>query len=352
MMVEHFEFNNTRSNTQPQYFNDPISRVSCPKWDVDDPAVALKSANLSPWKEDWDEYLNELGIDYFKMHGREDISRLYETMTFVDRYVSGESIIPPNFTQWIEETGLSGKPIELWREKIKNCKFDCWECQYCDKVYEKRSELHDSDLVKHTADSILKSGIPSIKNNIQGLTSPRVQTLLNLLAKGVGSYLEIGSFLGATACAVLDGNSLNAIFVDNWQENIQPKRSDITLPPNQKEEFEKNIEPYTKNSKVSVLDCDLFEVRTAPIQNSIQLFFYDGPHDYETTYNAIMYYYSTFTSEAILVIDDANWDGVVDATVNALSDAGAKIVYQKLMLNSEENSREWWNGLYILVIRK
>ena len=37
MMVEHFEFNNTRQDPTPQYFNDPISRVSCPKWDVLDP---------------------------------------------------------------------------------------------------------------------------------------------------------------------------------------------------------------------------------------------------------------------------------------------------------------------------
>jgi hypothetical protein len=51
-------------------------------------------------------------------------------------------------------------------------------------------------------------------------------------------------------------------------------------------------------------------------------------------------------------MDDANWDGVVDATIAALTDSGAQITYQKLMLNSEENSREWWNGLFIVVIRK
>ena len=46
MMVEHFEFNNSREGYAPQYFNDPISRVSCPKWDVDDPSVHLKTANI------------------------------------------------------------------------------------------------------------------------------------------------------------------------------------------------------------------------------------------------------------------------------------------------------------------
>ena len=70
MMTEHFEYNNTRGGNAPQYFNDPISRVSCPKWDVEDPAVYLKMANFPPWKEDWDELLNDLGIDSIKMHGR------------------------------------------------------------------------------------------------------------------------------------------------------------------------------------------------------------------------------------------------------------------------------------------
>jgi predicted O-methyltransferase YrrM len=96
----------------------------------------------------------------------------------------------------------------------------------------------------------------------------------------------------------------------------------------------------------------MFEVDTTPYNKSIQMFFYDGPHDANTTYNAITYYYSALADEAIVIMDDANWDGVVNATLQAFSDLGAQVTYQKLMLNSEENSREWWNGLFILVIKK
>ena len=351
MMVEHFEFNNTRSTTQPQYFNDTISRVSCPKWDVQDPAVALKTANLSPWKEDWDEYL-ELGIDVFKMHGRESLPRLVETMNIVERYVSGEEMLDESFNAWIIDTNLEGRPINLWRDKIKNCKFDCWECQYCDKVYEKRTDLAHSELVQFTAECIAQSGIPKLLNDIPGLTSHRVKTLLNLLASGVGSYLEIGSFLGATACAALKGNPLNAFLVDNWQQQIQPNDPSIKLPPNDKRVFERNVLEVKGSSNIMVYDYDLFEVNTLEMKDKIQLFFYDGPHDFETTKNAVMYYYTTFAKEAILVFDDANWEGVVNGAVTGLQECGAHITYEKLMLNSEENSREWWNGLYIVVINK
>jgi hypothetical protein len=66
----------------------------------------------------------------------------------------------------------------------------------------------------------------------------------------------------------------------------------------------------------------------------------------------VIYYYSTFAKEAILIFDDANWEGVVDGAVAGLEESGAQIAYQKLILNSEENTREWWNGVYVLVIRK
>jgi predicted O-methyltransferase YrrM len=352
MMVEHFEFNNNRTNETPQYFNDPISRVSCPKWDVEDASVPLKTANFSPWKADWDDYLDNLGIDVFKMHGREDISRLYETMNLIERYIAGEEFVAPEFENYLKETELVGKPIEIWRDKIRNCKFDCWECQYCDKIYEKKSDLHYSDLTRHVVEAIALSGIPTVYNDIPGLTSPRVQTLLNLLAKGVGNYMEIGSYLGATAAAVLYNNPINAHFIDKWEEQIQPKRDDVTLPANSREEFQKNIAPFVGNSNVNIIPGDMFEVNTIPYNQSIQMFFYDGPHDAKTTYDAITNYYSTFARETIVVMDDANWDGVVEATIAALTDSGAQITYQKLMLNSEENSREWWNGLFIAVIRK
>jgi len=352
MMVEHFEYNNTRSSVQPQYFHDPISRISCPKWDAQDPAIFLKTANLPPWKADWEEFLNDLGIDVFKMHGRESDIRLNETMDIIKAWANDDEHLWPDFEKWMLESNLEDKPIDVWREKIKNCKFECWECQYCDKVHDKKSPWIQSDMVQHTAEAIAQSGIPIPTNKIPGLTSPRVKTLLNLLARGVGSYLEVGSYLGATACAVLKDNKLNAVIVDSWNEEIQPERQDITTPPNSKEQFAKNLEEFAGDSNVIVYDNDLFETPVLDYQNAFQMFFYDGPHDQETTANAVKYYWSTLAEEAILVFDDANWQGVVDGASQAIEEMGGSVSYSKLLLNSQESKQEWWNGLYIVVIRK
>jgi predicted O-methyltransferase YrrM len=351
VMVEHFEYNNTRTETQPQYFNDPISRVSCPKWEVEDPAVFLKTANFSPWKEDWDEYLDVLGIDVFKMHGRESIDRLYESMDLIKRYAAGDEFVWGGFQNWVYESNLEERPILVWREKIKNCKFDCWECQYCDKIYEKKSDWDFTPLVKHAVDAIAKSGIPTMSLDIPGLTSMRVQTLLNLLAKGVGSYLEVGSYLGATGCAVLKGNDIRAFFVDNWKEQIQPQ-TDKQMPANNKDVFLSNIEKYKNNSEITVFDNDLFEVPVDTLENSIQMFFYDGPHNEDTTIAAVQYYWAALQPEALLVFDDANWDGVVNGARAGIESMGGKIVYDKIILNSVENPNEWWNGLYVVIVQK
>jgi hypothetical protein len=353
MMVEHFQYNNTRAGDQPQYFNDSISRVSCPKWEVQDPAVYLKTANLPVWKSDWEEFLNDLGIDTFKMHGRENYERLEETMMIINRWVAGEEILHDNFENFIEETNLKGKPITVWREKIKNCKFDCWECQYCDRIEEAKVDLDYTDLVKYVAECVADSGVPKINNKIPGLTSMRVQTLLNSIAKGVGSYLEIGSFLGSTGAAVLQNNPLNAYFIDNWSVQLQPANDDLTeLPSNNKEDFIKNITPYIGSSTVKYFDNDMFQVDLSAITDKIQMMFYDGPHDGQTVVSAVEYYYPVLADEAVLIFDDANWEGPVDGANFVLNELGAKITYKKLILNSEENAKEWWNGLYIIVVNK
>jgi len=352
MMVEHFEYNNTRYGNQPQYFNDPISRVSCPKWEIEDPAVYLKTANLPPWREDWEEFLNDLGIDVFKMHGRENIERLNETMQIITKYAQGEEFVVPGFENWLQESNMEERPIDVWRDKIKNCKFDCWECQYCDKIHDRKSELDYSDLVKHTVDSIHKSGVPSVYNDIPGLTSPRVQTLLNHLAKGVGSCLEIGSFLGATTCAILQNNNLNMFCVDKWVSQIQPQRKDITLPSNSKDAFLENIEKYKGDSIIKIIDNDIFETPTDIMSNQIQMFFYDGPHEQTTTKQAVEYFWSTFKNEVLMVFDDANWDGVVNGAREGIESMGGKISYDKIILNEEESKNDWWNGVYVAVVRK
>ena len=352
MMVEHFHFNNTRSSEDPQYFNDPISCVSCTKWDIEDPAVQLKTADLPPWKEDWEELINECGIDVFKMHGRESINRLGETIDIIQRWADDKEILFDKFNEYIVETNLEDKPINVWRNKIKNCKFDCWECQYCDKIYKVKSPIMHSEFATHVVNAVANSFNKTLDTEILGLTSVRVKTLLNNIAQGSSTYLELGSSLGATMSAVLKDNLISAYSIDLWQGDIQPKNESFKLPANSKENFLNNIKPFVGNNSLKVIQQDMFEVDLDEIEEPIHFLFYDGEHDFETTKRALQYYYDVLDQEAVIVLDDANWQGTVDAANEAMEELGAKKVYAKMILNSEEDPNAWWNGLYIMVIHK
>ena len=349
MMDEHYQFNNTRTDG-PQYFNDPISRVSCPKWDHEDFAVSLKTANFPPWREDWQEFIDDLGIDVIKMHGRESHVRLKETMDIIKRYANNEEILFDSFNDFIEETNMVDKPIAIWRNKIKNCKFDCWDCGYCDKIMAAKYGNHISPKVAIVAQQLVDSVNNPIEINIPGLTSTRVQSLINGLAKSSSKYLEIGSYQGATAAAALSGNNLQAYFVDTWQEAPQAVREGWETPDtNSLEEFKKNINPYKGNNKIFISNSDMFKVNLKPISD-IDLFFYDGPHDFESTKNAVKYYSATFAKQSILIFDDANWTDVVKGAHKGVLESGLKILYSKKVLNSLESESDWWNGLYIVVV--
>jgi len=188
--------------------------------------------------------------------------------------------------------------------------------------------------------------------DIPGLTSPRVQKFLNGICKEANSYLEIGSYLGATSVAALDGNKLNAYFVDMWEQPIQTARDDLEdLPPNSKETFVSNVKKYKGKNSINIFDCDMFKVDTSELKN-IDVFFYDGPHDFENTSNAVQYYANTFAKDAILIFDDANFEGVVDGANDGLIKSNLEVKYTNVIFtNPIENKEELWNGLYIVNIK-
>lgn len=344
VMDEHFHFNNSRFGNTPQYFNDPISRVSCPKWEREDPSTPLKTANFTPWREDWLELLNY--VDVIKMHGRESASKLFETISIIQNFANNKEILFDTFNEYINDTNLVEKPIYAWRKKIKNCKFDCWDCNFCDKIYDAKSQIKTNPLILAVTKELVDSVNTRLEITTIGLTSSRVQQLLHGLSNHCKNYLEIGCALGATAASVAMNKNIAVHFVDNWKENIQPESGMFEMPNNDKEIFIDNI----RRSDAVIEDSDFLQADRSKFKD-IDLFFYDGPHDRESVKNAVVYYKQCFASSAILIFDDANWDGVVGGANDGIAEAGLIPIYSKMMLNEVENAGQWWNGLYIVVVK-
>tara|TARA_B100000029_G_scaffold2918_2_gene3651 strand:- start:735 stop:2318 length:1584 start_codon:yes stop_codon:yes gene_type:complete len=375
IMPEHYHYNNTRKGKDPIYFASSISRVSCSTWDVQHPEYDLKAANLPPWREDWVEMLN-LGIDVFKLHGRENAMRLQESMDLIKRWADNEEYMFPEYKKYQAELKMKDAPINLWRQKIKTCKFNCWDCNYCEAVVEshmKKADLRVHPQVETCIEAFHNSGKylsnhrtydpndPSAYYNVPGLSSPRVRHFLNNLCSQEGAvYLEVGVYAGSTFCAAIQNNDMVAAYAnDNWsQPNLQPARQDITLPLE-----EVNVSSFVKNLQtnittdsldfdVQVLNGDSSGLGKKDFKHDVNIIFYDGDNSpvkmTEFFTNMLNFTESVFT----LVVDDANIEANVAITKRFIEENNLKILYERELLNDSEDPDMWWNGLYVTVLAK
>ena len=131
LMDEHYLFNNTRKDGDRAYFSNPLSINSCTGWKQTDPAYDLKIANIPPHKELVDLYLNY--VDTIKMHGRDNMYVLMDTMEIVSNYNKGNKIL--HELQMANLANLLGDKLEEFiNGPAVECYFQCWNCDYCDQV--------------------------------------------------------------------------------------------------------------------------------------------------------------------------------------------------------------------------
>jgi len=356
---EHFEFNFARSeSSSPTYFMDPISKPTCPKWDAMDPAASLKVANFTPWREDWLE-LMDCGIDVFKMHGREDASRLWETLDLVEKFASEQEILFDNFNEFIEVGDLDNKPIKVWRDKIKNCKFNCWKCHYCEDVVSAKTKNKFVTAVNTAFEKSMdnQSKCSDFTLNIEGLTSNKVKHFLNNLceAKDV-RYLEVGTWHGATFCSALEGNNIQALCIDSWHTNdIEPMR-DVegweSKEGNPLQIFQNNLTQVKGTNIVNGYNEPVENLDLTKIPHTSNIVFYDGDHTYEQTKNFLDRYYDKFEETMVLVVDDWNWTQIQEATNKHIEEKEYKVLYTKEIKTTGEDPNDYWNGLGVFVLRK
>jgi len=360
IMPEHYHYNNTRKKDNPEFFADAISRTSCSTWEIMDPSSSLKAANLPPWKEDWEEFL-DLGIDVFKMHGRESAMRLKETMDIISKWANNDAILFANFNEYIYDIHIENKPIDIWRDKIKTCKFDCWKCNYCESVIDSRVKKYDKDYhpyVKHVLKALDDSGkniskFDSKNYKIEGLSSNRVRHFLNnLCSVEDAKYLELGAYAGSTFFAATMNHNIPSYAVDDYIVNVSPARLDIKWNgySEPKQQFEKNQKKYNVGTLVDTKITNLRNLDIDFIKPNI--IFYDGSHEYSEQKKSLKHILPLVNNTFILVIDDANFTDVVKSAKDFIKESKLSVLYERQLLTTKyEDSSSWWNGLFIAVLK-
>ncbi len=192
------------------------------------------------------------------------------------------------------------------------------------------------------------SGLPPGVLEIRGMCGTYTRHFYNALCAFEGCrYLEIGSWLGASLCAVLAGNRVRAVAIENWSQ-FDGKR----------EIFQQNLDRWRGGSEVRFLEQDCFEVDTDAL-GSFDVFLYDGDHRRVSHQRALEHFVGTLANPAVVIIDDWNWERVRLGTADALASLPVRELYRREILLPDQDVEDmprhlgrdtWWNGICVLLL--
>ena len=113
------------------------------------------------------------------------------------------------------------------------------------------------------------------------------------------------------------------------------------------------------NKQPNFLRKDSFAIN--PMDYGIQdinLYFYDGGHEWQQQYDSINYYYNSLAEKFIFIVDDYDEKFIQDATQKSLKDRGIKIEYEQYLTSRPPDfppgpyRGEWWCGYYLAACSK
>ena len=170
----------------------------------------------------------------------------------------------------------------------------------------------------------------------------------NLLSMENSKYLEIGTWMGSSVCSAMYGNCAKVLCIDNWSQFGGPK-----------DEFLSYFNAYKGNNDAQFYEGDCFQIDVS-ILPKFNIYMYDGDHEYQSHYQALVHFLDCLEDIFIFVVDDWNWENVRLGTYHAIRDSKCQILYDKHIRMTYDNNHtelnhgiaNWWNGMYVCILQK
>jgi hypothetical protein len=186
---------------------------------------------------------------------------------------------------------------------------------------------------------------------MEGMSGRNYRLFINNLIGSLpdARYLEIGCWAGSTACAALDGNRVKALCIDNWTEFGGPKDT-----------FFANIHvTQTPFIEFAFLESDFRQVDFRAI-GKFNCYLFDGPHERQDQYDALMLALPALEDEFVFLVDDWNWARVREGTLDAIAAAGLKVRTAIEVRTTQDGDTvelkgkhsDWHNGYFLSVLQK
>jgi predicted O-methyltransferase YrrM len=185
---------------------------------------------------------------------------------------------------------------------------------------------------------------------IPNLAEENVLAFLNLAASLLGpgeSYVEVGSYYGASLIGAMRGNTGDFVAIDLFSFEAHEVKG-RKLPAASREGLEENLRRFALEG-ATILEGDAFEVIEGGLlgDRRVGVYYYDGPHDYDSQVRGLRAVEPWLTDEALLVVDDFDWDEVDRATRDYLdSQPKARLLFE--LGGANKGQPQWWEGVAVL----
>jgi hypothetical protein len=164
--------------------------------------------------------------------------------------------------------------------------------------------------------------------------------------------LELGCYAGGTFYSALQNNNTKGYAVDNYKQPTYPHRDDLNFKGYQNPKAVLLEPPWhpDKRYDYTLIEDDVTNI-TLPEQ--VNVIFYDADHNPQAQYNNLKHVHQYCKDEFILIIDDANMPGVIESVDEFVRVMKLDVIFErKVLTNKPEDDTSWWNGLYILLLKK
>ena len=206
---------------------------------------------------------------------------------------------------------------------------------------EKPSDLIVRVLSAVHAANNLEWCLPDYVLYIKSYTGLKIRHLLNILCHPPQTvFLEIGAWHGGTAAAAAFGSSGSFTTVDKFCDFGGSAK-----------ETQGNFARAGVN--VRLIEADCWEIPLPQLPQEVNVFFYDGPHDYESHKRTLQHFIDAMAPLFMFLVDDWEDPLVRHATLKGIEELSLKVLAY-LWLGSErhEDLEGWWNGLGIFILSK
>lgn len=176
---------------------------------------------------------------------------------------------------------------------------------------------------------------------VPGLARPNNLALIGLAASHLGpgeSYVEVGTLRGTSLIAALLGGEGDFVAIDSFQ-----------MSGGSRPQVEENLARYGFAGRATVVEGDAFELlRGGALQGRrVGVYYYDASHSYEAQLDALRLAEPHLADEALLIVDDSDWDQVARATRDYLAgQPKARLLFD--LGGKKHGHPEWWDGVHVL----